>query len=241
MLLFYIRHGMPIYDPDSLTPLGHRQAEAVGRRLAAHGIDRIFASTSTRAIQTATPCAEMTNLPITQLDWCNENHAYAQLSTPIAGTDRKTWGFNHPETRAVFNSPRVRALDEEWYTDPYFAGTQYEAGIKRVRKAADEWLETLGYRHDRASATYTQLRENNERVALFAHEGFGLAFLSSILDVPYPMFCTRFSLSHSCMSVIVFEERNGVVIPNMLQMANDSHLYKENLPTRYNDNYHQTI
>ena len=32
MLFFYIRHGDPIYSPDSLTPLGRRQAEALGRR-----------------------------------------------------------------------------------------------------------------------------------------------------------------------------------------------------------------
>lgn len=42
MLLFYIRHGDPIYKPDSLTPLGHRQAEAVAKRLSLYGIDRIF-------------------------------------------------------------------------------------------------------------------------------------------------------------------------------------------------------
>lgn len=37
MLFYYIRHGDPIYDPDSLTPLGKRQAEALGKRLATHG------------------------------------------------------------------------------------------------------------------------------------------------------------------------------------------------------------
>ena len=59
MLFFYIRHGDPIYDPDSLTALGKRQAEAVARRLALYGIDEIYASTSTRAIQTATPTSEI--------------------------------------------------------------------------------------------------------------------------------------------------------------------------------------
>ena len=59
MLFIYVRHGAPIYDPDSLTPLGHRQAEAVGKRLALYGLDRIYASTSARAIQTAKPAAEL--------------------------------------------------------------------------------------------------------------------------------------------------------------------------------------
>ena len=49
MLLFYIRHGDPIYTPDQLTDLGQRQAEAVGHRLGLYGIDKIFSSTSTRA------------------------------------------------------------------------------------------------------------------------------------------------------------------------------------------------
>lgn len=59
MLFFYVRHGDPTYNPDALTPLGRRQAEAVGRRLSAFGVDKIYASTSTRAIQTAQPAAEM--------------------------------------------------------------------------------------------------------------------------------------------------------------------------------------
>ena len=58
MIFYYIRHGDPIYNPDSLTPLGKRQAEAVGRRVAAQGLDRVFASSSIRAIETARPAAD---------------------------------------------------------------------------------------------------------------------------------------------------------------------------------------
>ena len=59
MLFFYVRHGEPIYDPDSLTPLGERQAEAVGRRLALYGLDEIYSSSSNRAVCTAKPAADM--------------------------------------------------------------------------------------------------------------------------------------------------------------------------------------
>ena len=44
MLFFYVRHGDPIYNPNQLTPLGKRQAEAVAKRLAMHGIDEIYVS-----------------------------------------------------------------------------------------------------------------------------------------------------------------------------------------------------
>ena len=65
MLFFYIRHGDPIYNPDSLTPLGERQAEAVGKRLALFGIDEIYASTSNRAQLTAKPLCELVKKDIT--------------------------------------------------------------------------------------------------------------------------------------------------------------------------------
>ena len=68
MLLFYIRHGDPTYDPDELTPLGKRQAESVAKRLALYGIDRIFASTSNRAIQTARPTCEILKKEMTLLE-----------------------------------------------------------------------------------------------------------------------------------------------------------------------------
>ena len=53
MLFLYLRHGDPIYDPDSLTEEGHRQAEALSKRLCKYGLDKVYASTSNRAQLTA--------------------------------------------------------------------------------------------------------------------------------------------------------------------------------------------
>ena len=75
---------------------------------------------------------------------------------------------------------------------------------------------------------------NDRRIALFAHQGFGLAFLSSILDIPYPHFATHFDMQHSGMSVIYFDEKCPFTIPKLLQLSNDSHLYRQGLPTKYN-------
>ena len=44
MLLYIIRHGDPIYDPDSLTEKGKQQAQALARRLSTHGLNKIFSS-----------------------------------------------------------------------------------------------------------------------------------------------------------------------------------------------------
>ena len=98
MLFLYVRHGDPIYSPDSLTELGHKQAEALTLRLKDAGIKEIYSSTSTRAVMTATPTAEMLGLPIKQLDWCHENHAWRDFAITLPDGKRK-WCWQDAETR----------------------------------------------------------------------------------------------------------------------------------------------
>ena len=85
----------------------------------------------------------------------------------------------------------------------------------------------------REEAAYEAVNPSEKRIALFAHQGFGLAFLSCILDIPYPLFSTHFDLSHSSMTVIDFSGK-GKIRPKVLQSSNDSHLYREGLLTGYN-------
>lgn len=68
MLLYFIRHGDPIYNPDSLTEKGKIQAEALSNRLVNSKIDRIYCSSSARAIQTAEPTAKKLGKEIEILD-----------------------------------------------------------------------------------------------------------------------------------------------------------------------------
>ena len=49
MLLYFLRHGDPIYHPDSLTPRGQLQAQALAKRLARYGLDELYASPMVRA------------------------------------------------------------------------------------------------------------------------------------------------------------------------------------------------
>ena len=85
MLLFYVRHGDPIYNPDSLTDLGHEQAKALAKRLMLHGIDEIYASTSTRATQTAIPTAKLLKKEIGKLSSkCNTKKCFKRRFPPQA-------------------------------------------------------------------------------------------------------------------------------------------------------------
>lgn len=243
MLLYYIRHGEPTYDPDELTPVGRRQAEAVARRLARFGVDRIFSSSSIRAQQTARPTAELTRREVVTLDWCHEDYAKAEMMLPSngdptgnspSGGGKRRWCFYIPEIVRMMNSREVRALDDKWYDYPGFPPNRFKEGVLRVDRELDAWIETLGYKHDRENRCYIPIAPNDQRVALFAHHGFGMLFFSSLLDIPYPIVATRLEQSFSGLSVVRFENEGERIYPRLLELSCDAHLYKSDLPTEYN-------
>lgn len=241
MLFFYIRHGDPCYHPDSLTPLGERQAEALARRLAAHGLDRIYTSGSERAIATARPTAQILKKEIVPLDWCTESYTHRAM-TVVDGDGRKKWFFNDPETVRLFGTPQIRRLGMKWTEHDRYRGTLTEEHVAATADKIDVFFAELGYEHDRENCIWRAVRPNDERVALFAHQGFGLLFLSLVLDIPYPMLAVRADMGHSGMTVIEFGDTHGVggngsadgySVPRMLQLSNDSHIWEDSLPVKY--------
>ncbi len=232
MLLFYIRHGDPIYSPDSLTPLGLAQADAVKKRLGQFGIEKIYSSDSTRAVLTATPTAEMLNLEINLLPWCNESLAWKDLTVQYA-EGKFTWAYSHLPTKIKFATEEVRLLGKKWYEHPDFKDTSFKKGMERIQGETDKLMLELGFRHDGKNNVYLKENPKYERVALFAHEGFGAAFMSCLLDIPYPEISNHTTMQHSGISVIEFDEAEDVVIPRILQYSNDSHLFAERLPLDY--------
>ena len=233
MILYYVRHGDPIYDPDSLTELGHKQAAALAKRLAKYGLDEIYSSPSNRARLTAKPTCDALGLDMKICEWADE--AKAAEDTGIINKEGKwTWSFADSEMADKFNHPSVRALDMQWYKHEYFQGLPFEKGIKRINAAVDEWLLSLGYKHDRENCRYEKVGNSPQKVALFAHHGASMLIMSSILDIPYPMFSTRTCIGHTGVSVIAFGD-DGHIYPQIFQYSNDSHLYKEDLLTGYNN------
>lgn len=231
MIFYYIRHGYPIYNPDSLTEYGKQQAEALAKRFLLYGLDEIYSSPSNRALQTAQATCNVLNKEPTILDWTNEALVWDDFT--IESNGRRTWFFNDQKSVAEFSSPRMLALGKNWTDNPYFKDSTIKTGMQRVDTEVDNFFLKLGFKHNREEGGYEVVEPNEKRIALFAHQGFGLAFLSSLLDIPYPMFCTKFDIGHSGVTVIYFNERNKVAYPRVLQLSNDSHLYKEDILKGY--------
>lgn len=231
MILYYIRHGHPIYQPDSLTPLGIKQSEALAKKLGKIEFDEIYSSTSNRAIMTAKPTCDALGKEPVLLDFAHEGYAWRDLTIESLETKGKVWLHQDKRIISLFNSKEIRDLGDRWYDHPKL--NDYEKGISRIYNEADAFLKELGYEHIRYTGRYKITKPNDKRIALFAHHGFGLAFLSCITDIPYPMFCTHFDMCHTGVTVIDFDEIDGFSTPKILTLSSDAHLYSEGVETNY--------
>lgn len=233
MILFYIRHGNPCYNPDSLTPHGKREAEAVCRRLSKFGVDEIHASNSKRAIETAEPLSELLHKNIILEPWANECNTAKYFYLPQEGQKENEWVFKRADFKDLFTSNEVIALGKEWYKHPSLLKYNMEEGVKLLDKNIDEFLFSLGYKHDRERKRFIAVKPTDKRIALFAHQGMGLYFFSSIFDIPFHEFCIHFDMVTSGLTTIEFKNDGGFVYPKIVQFSGDGHLYSENLPTGY--------
>ena len=231
MILYYVRHGEPIYVPDSLTEYGRQQASALSKRFARLGVDEIYCSSSVRAKLTAEPTAKLFNINPVELDWAHENKAWDDFAVEQDG--RCFWSFHQSKYVEKFASKQVRDLGQNWTDYEFFKATNFKRGVERINKETDAFMLSLGFLHDREKGGYEVVKPNNKKIAFFAHQGFGLAFLSSLLDIPYPMVCTNFDMGHSGVTVIYFSENSQMSYPRVLQLSNDSHLYKEEILKKY--------
>lgn len=233
MLLFILRHGDPIYNPDSLTEKGHLQASALAKRLSLYGIDKLYSSPMIRAQQTARPTEILLNKTAQIEDWASEGALYEQFSVAVGESRR--WLFHSPK-KNLLRDPEISKLGLKWYEHPLFDEIEGKAGYERILNASDEFLLRQGYRHDRKNCRYIAENHTDQRVAMFCHQGFGLSWLGTMLDIPLPIIWTGFDFSHTGMTVVEFTpDENGIVLPMVLTLSNDSHLYREGLPTKYNN------
>lgn len=97
-VLYFTRHGQTIWNVENkicgatdiaLTDLGHRQAEALGRRIADEGlqVDQILCSPLMRAADTARHIAQVTGIPLQVEERLREQNFGRFEGTPRDGAD----------------------------------------------------------------------------------------------------------------------------------------------------------
>lgn len=233
MLLFYIRHGDPIYSPDGLTPLGEAQTQAVARRLAKFGVDEIYSSTSNRAIQSALPTCRLLGKELQTLDFLNENDLKS-LQIPRS-KEKNDWFWSHPLYSQILTEREVREMGDGWYKHPKLESFHFEKTILPINRQLDRFLTSYGYEHDSDKGLYRIKGEPAEkRVAIFAHECMGKIVMSHLLDVPFPYYAAHFEMHTSALTVIKLGSdplaEGKYARAQVLTLSNDAHLYRDDLP-----------
>jgi probable phosphoglycerate mutase len=231
MLLYVIRHGDPVYDPDSLTEKGHLQARALAKRLAVNGLDKIYTSPLIRAQQTAQPTCELLGIKPEIADWTSEGHTWQEFTfeDPELGGSLN-WCFHVQTTR--YKTPAILALGDKWYEAEPFCFTKAKEGYERIMRESDAFIEKLGYK--REGMNYRVVRPNDDRVAVFCHQGFGTTWLSHLLSIPPVLYWSTFDMNHSSMTIIEFKNtKDGNTAPICLAVSDTSHIYAEGLPLQF--------
>ncbi|MBR4878968.1 MAG: histidine phosphatase family protein [Clostridia bacterium] len=220
MLLYIIRHGDPDYVTDSLTERGKLQAEAVGKRMFDAKIDRIFSSPMGRAQQTAEPACRLLGLEKTIEPWTHE--VGDERLTPYPDGIMKSVSLvqnTHYRANGNINLPYDRSFECCGFNQ-----SDFKQAVDYIEENGKAFLEKLGYKEE--NGVYRILRNNEEKVALFCHKVFSLAWLSCLLHIPIHIMWASFKYNHTGVTILEFKNNpDGFTAPQCLCLSDVSHLY----------------
>lgn len=223
MRLYIIRHGDPDYEKDALTQRGEAEAQALADYLPNLRLTHLYTSPLGRAKATCAPSARQLGLPVTELPWVRE----------LTGVYYEVNGFGKC---APFVLPGELLYDlqpvpryEGWQQQAYFNDPRFFGQVKEMEAGSDSLLEKHGFMHE--GARYRVIRPNEDRIAVFCHQGIGTTWLAYLLNLPYQ--AAWAGMWQACTSIceIVLEQRSGQwAVPRLLQMGATPHLSLAGLP-----------
>lgn len=227
MRVLIIRHGDPEYVTDSLTSEGVREAEALARRLSSEiegKVTHLYTSPRGRARATAAPTeAALKKVAIVE-NWTRELTYWPRLP----GTARPgegglaMWDLAATQVRSIDSLTK----NAQWSLIPDIESAREP--FENLQMDSDAFIARHGY--VREGHQYRIVRPNRDIIAVFCHGGFGLTWLSHLLNIPLAMVWTSFYLPPSSVTTVLFDERSAdFACPRAIGVGDISHLYKEDL------------
>lgn len=226
MRLYIIRHADPDYPNNTITEDGHKEAIALSKRLASHGLDKIYCSPLGRAIDTAKYTCELLGLEYSIEEWTREHG-------PECFIEGTPWGriFSINIPGEAFRCNETMPTHENWHEHSIFPDQRIKDTVDAVKRNSDDFLKRLGY--EREGGRYKCVSPNQDKIAIFCHGGFGLTWLAHLLEIPVTLMWSGFWLPPSSVTTILFDERTpGYAVPRCIGLGDVSHLYKEGLPVK---------
>lgn len=212
MFLYIIRHADPDYENNTITEFGWQEAYALAEWLKDIRIDKIYTSPLGRAIDTAKPTCDIKGMTSEILPWTEESMDY-MMSHRITPESDCTYSFS---------------VQKGVYDFKDFLDSDRMKTVENMQKCSDEFLASLGY--ERHGAMYKITKSNDERIAVFCHGGFGVAWIAHLLGTAPGFMYPNIMLNTS--SVTTFEFRNaeeGEVRPVLRRLGEITHIYNAGL------------
>lgn len=220
MRLILIRHGDPDYDRDCLTEKGHCEAKLLAERLMKEDIDIVFSSPLGRAQETAKYYADLSGIDeVRVLDFMEEirygrEEALYESGNPWFGVQELI-------------SEGWDARDSNWQEHPFFVDNTCTVDARNIFGKADEWLALQGYKREGLYYRNTGGGLADKNIALFCHGGSITAFMSHVLNIPFPQALAMLHLKHTSVNILRFDKEEGSLAVPILELVNDYAHLKE--------------
>lgn len=218
MIIYFVRHGHPDYEKDCLTPLGMQQAQKVADRLRASGIERIFASTRGRALETAQYTADVLNLPVIPCDFMQELYWHSINGEEILA-DGHPWFVAE-----ILASRGISLADPDWCRmDPYCKSRVVQT-VDSVIEGFDALLAELGYEREGEYYRVTG-DDTDKKIAIFSHAGSSSAAISHLLNITFPQACGSIHMDFTSITKFSFPNEKGQLIcPKLIGLNDAEHI-----------------
>lgn len=212
MIIYIIRHADPDYLNDTITEFGWKQANALAKWLKEERIDKIYTSPMGRAIDTASPTCKVKGMKSEILPWAAEHDDY-MTSHLLKHGDKCSYCFS---------------LEKGIYDYKDFQDSKRMQTVEKMLKSADDFLALHGY--VREGAFYKVTKENDERIAIFCHGGFGSTWISHLIGLPAGLSFGTISLSTSSVTEIYFPvAENNYIRPHLNRLGEIHHMRRAGL------------
>jgi probable phosphoglycerate mutase len=182
----WVREGLNVVDPP-LTELGHRQAAALARAMAAAELDEVLVSPLLRARQTAAPVLEALGRDEDIDMWLEEIR------------DPKWHGTPAERAAEAYRELNSRAPAERWRG--LAGGEDIREFVDRIRLGAEKFLQERGVHRMEGELPVWHIAEPGRRIALIAHAGTNTIVICHLLGLPpTPWEWERMVLRHASIS-----------------------------------------
>ena len=213
MKIVIIRHADPDYPNNTLTKLGFKEAEMLGKKYSSKDFDYFYCSSLPRAMLTC-EAINKGKKPVEYCDWLQE--VYFRIN--IDGQEQGNFDYD-PE----FFLTHKEYLDVDKYMSlPPFKGTQLEARYVEMCEKFDEVLAKHGYVRD--GYVYKEVKPNDDTLVFVCHYGMMCFLVSHLINLPYNLLSQYICPMPSALTMLYSFKRNNKIMFRINCIGDRSHL-----------------